>query len=63
MVGTRPMWPSSVVVAVPVCPPARPARAHPSLVVLIMHDVQAYFGMETPLRGRSGGHTGTAPTS
>ena len=27
-----------------------------------MHDVQAYFGMETPLRGRSGGHTGTAPT-
>ena len=21
------------------------------------------FGMETPLRGRSGGHTGTAPTS
>ena len=21
-----------------------------------------YFGMETPLRGRSGGHTGTAPT-
>ena len=27
-----------------------------------MHDVQAYFGMETPLCGRSGGHTGTAPT-
>ena len=27
-----------------------------------MHDVQAYFGVETPLRGRSGGHTGTAPT-
>ena len=27
-----------------------------------MHDVQVYFGMETPLRGRSGGHTGTAPT-
>jgi len=21
-----------------------------------------HFGMETPLRGRSGGHTGTAPT-
>ena len=21
------------------------------------------FGMETPLRGRSGGHTGTAPTA
>ena len=22
-----------------------------------------HFGMVTPLRGRSGGHTGTAPTS
>ena len=31
--GTRPKWPSSVVVAVPVCRPARPARAHPSLGV------------------------------
>ena len=28
----------------------------------MMRDVQIYFGMETPLRGRSGGHTGTAPT-
>ena len=27
-----------------------------------MRDAQIYFGMETPLRGRSGGHTGTAPT-
>ena len=25
------------------------------------HDAYV-FGMETPLRGRSGGHTGTAPT-
>ena len=31
--GTWPKWPSSVVVAVPVCRPARPARAHPSLGV------------------------------
>ena len=27
-----------------------------------MRDAQIYFGMETPLRGRSGGHIGTAPT-
>ena len=26
-----------------------------------VHDA-CVFGMETPLRGRSGGHTGTAPT-
>ena len=24
--------------------------------------MRVFFGMETPLRGRSGGHTGTAPT-
>ena len=28
----------------------------------MIRDVQIYLGMETPLRGRSGGHTGTAPT-
>ena len=28
----------------------------------MMRDTQTFFGMETPLRGRSGGHTGTAPT-
>ncbi len=28
----------------------------------MIRDAQIYFGMETPLRGRSGGHTGTAPT-
>ena len=44
-----------------------PARVAPQgrihrLAALIMHDVQAYLGMETPLCGRSGGHTGTAPT-
>ena len=27
-----------------------------------MRDTQTFFGMETPLRGRSGGHAGTAPT-
>ena len=27
-----------------------------------MRDAQIYFGMETPLRGRSGGHIGAAPT-
>ena len=26
------------------------------------HIMPCIFGMETPLRGRSGGHTGTAPT-
>ena len=71
------------VVAVPVCRPARPARAHPSLGVpsglvetcclcMGVHHSRVemqclrmaahHFGMETPLRGRSGGHTGTAPT-
>ena len=33
IVGTWPIWLSSVVVAVPVCRPARPTRAHPSLAV------------------------------
>ena len=28
----------------------------------MIRDAQIYFGMETPLRGRSGGHAGTAPT-
>ena len=72
------------VVAVPMCRPARPARAHPSLGVpsglvetgcLYMETYHSrvetqclrmatpHFRMETPLHGRSGGHTGTAPTS
>ncbi|EGV33498.1 hypothetical protein HMPREF9431_00734 [Segatella oulorum F0390] len=71
------------VVAVPVCRPARPTRAHPSLAVpsglvetgclrmaahhswvetCCLHVESCHFGMETPLHGRSGGHTGTAPT-
>ncbi|WP_277072110.1 hypothetical protein [Segatella oulorum] len=68
IVGTWPIWPSSVVVAVPVCRPARPTRAHPSLAVQAKVETQClrmsapHFGMETPLRGRLGGHTGTAPT-
>ena len=68
-VEMQPKGSSSVVVAVPVCRPARPARAHPSLVVpsglvetCCLHVESCHFGMETPLRGRSGGHTGTAPT-
>ena len=43
------------------CVPARVAlqgRIHRSFPV---HNA-CIFGMETPLRGRSGGHTGTAPT-
>ena len=35
------------------------SRAHPSFIPA--HNA-CVFGMETPLRGRSGGHTGTAPT-
>ena len=27
-----------------------------------LHTMHVFFGMETPLRERSGGHTGTAPT-
>ena len=56
------------VVAVPVCRPARPTRAHPSLAVQAKVETQClrmevhHFRMETPLRGRSGGHTGAAPT-
>ena len=36
-----------------------PTRAHPSLPPV--HNAYV-FGMETPLRGRSGGHAGAAPT-
>ena len=44
------------------CVPARvaPSRAHPSLKSPT-HNA-CIFGMETPLSGRSGGHTGAAPT-
>ena len=45
------------------CPPASPHKGA-SIVhsPRTMRDTQTFFGMETPLRGRSGGHTGTAPT-
>ena len=46
--------------AVPVCPPVSPCRGA-SVVKFPAHNA-CIFGMETPLRGRSGGHTGTAPT-
>ena len=43
------------------CVPARVALQgrihHPFL-----RTMRVFFGMETPLRGRSGGHTGAAPT-
>ena len=46
------------------CVPARVApkgRIHRSST-RTMRDTQTFFGMETPLRGRSGGRTGAAPT-
>ena len=46
--------------AVPVCPPMSPHKGA-SIVKFPAHNV-CVFGMETPLRERSGGHTGTAPT-
>ena len=64
----QPKGSSSVVVAVPVCRPARPTRAHPSLAVqakvatICLRMAAHHFRVKTPLRGRSGGHTGTAPT-
>ena len=46
--------------AVPMCPPASPCKSTP-IVQTPTHNT-CIFGMETPLRGRSGGHAGTAPT-
>ena len=46
--------------AVPVCPPVSPHKGA-SAVHPPAHNA-CVFGMETPLRGRSGGHTGAAPT-
>ena len=74
IVGMRQMWLlimgglhgkilRSLVGAAPVCPPVSPCKGA-SIVKssCMIRDAQIYFGMETPLRGRSGGHTGTAPT-
>ena len=49
----------SVVGAVPMCPPASPCKG--ASIVIPAHNA-CIFVMETPLRGRSGGHIGTAPT-
>ena len=46
--------------AVPMCPPVSPHKGA-SVVKFPAHNA-CIFGMETPLRERSGGHTGTAPT-
>ena len=42
------------------CPPVSPHKGA-SIVQIPAHNA-CILGMETPLRGRSGGHTGTAPT-
>ena len=59
-VGLRGKILRSVVGAVPVCPPVSPHKGA-SIVKIPAHNACA-SSMETPLRGRSGGHTGTAPT-
>ena len=59
-VGLRDKILRSVVGAVPMCPPLSPYKGA-SIVQFPAHNV-CILGMETPLRGRSGGHTGTAPT-
>ena len=46
--------------AVPMCPAVSPHKGA-SVVKFPAHNA-CIFGMETPLRGRSGGHAGTAPT-
>ena len=57
----RAICPNETVGAVPVCPPASPSKG--AFVVKIPAHHACIFGMETPLRGRSGGHIGTAPTN
>ena len=42
------------------CPPVSPCKGA-SVVQFPAHKA-CIFGMETPLRGRSGGHAGAAPT-
>ena len=44
----------------PVCPPVSPHKG--AFVVKFLAHNAYIFGMETPPCGRSGGHTGTAPT-
>ena len=42
------------------CPPVSPHKG--ASIVHPPHTMRVLVGMETPLRGRSGGHAGTAPT-
>ena len=42
------------------CPPVSPHKG--AFVIHSPHTMRVLVGMETPLRERSGGHTGTAPT-
>ena len=42
------------------CPPVSPHKG--ASIVHARAQIACIFGMETPLRGRSGGHAGTAPT-
>ena len=46
--------------AVPVCPPVSPSRG--VSIVHLPRTMHVFFVMEMPLRGRSGGHAGAAPT-
>ena len=46
--------------AAPMCPPASPSKG--ASIVKFPARNACIFCMETPLRERSGGHTGTAPT-
>ena len=59
-VGLRGKILRSVVGAVPVCPPVSSHKG--ASIVHPPHTMRVLVGMETPLRGRSGGHAGTAPT-
>ena len=58
------------------CPPVSPYKGASAVKIPAYHAyifgmetplnspriIRVFFVMETPLRGRSGGHTGTAPT-
>ena len=67
--GMRPKWPLVIGGLQGMVEFGRGGACVPARVALqgrIHHPFPAHnacvFGMETPLRGRSGGHTGTAPT-
>ena len=45
--------------AVPMCPPVSPYKG---ASIVQSPRIMRVFGMETPLRGRSGGYAGAAPT-